>query len=112
MKKTALTFLSLLVGAMSYAQISNAPIQKSEIRTKTTTAVVKPMLTLEEAIKNHDYPVLKNSGNPDKDYKEAKLVWKKQNPELYGKLFPSTLNRSNSPKSKLSPGSFGPSIVK
>ncbi len=46
-------------------------------------------ISLEEAIKNHGFPVKTNSGNSLKDkqdYKAAKRAWVAQNPELHKKL--------------------------
>lgn len=47
------------------------------------------VLSHQEAVAEHGFPELKNTGNPLKDneiYRNEKLEWIKQNPELYKKM--------------------------
>jgi hypothetical protein len=47
------------------------------------------VLTHQEAVAEYGFPELKNTGNPLKDneiYRNEKLEWIKQNPELYKKM--------------------------
>lgn|GEM_PF-1252666 len=76
-KTSVLLTGALLVTCLAFGQKS--PDKPNAVQT----------LSLDDAIKNHGFPVKNNSGNAlrDKqDYKAAKRLWVAQNPELYKKL--------------------------
>lgn len=95
MKKPLLLLSMLVLGTVAMAQKLD-----SESKAKNT-------ITLEVAIKDHGYPVMKNTGNPDADYlahKQAKLDWKAKNPDLYNQLYPKTTSPKQSNRSKFKTG--------
>jgi hypothetical protein len=61
----------------------------------------KEAITLETAIKDFGFPQLKNTGNTQSDYEEyknAKIEWIKNNPNIYEQMFPKTIQPANTEK--------------
>jgi|GEM_PF-1217228 len=84
--------------------------QQTESKPKT-----KDVLTHEAAVRNHGYPVMKNTGNPNADYlsyKNAKIEWKAKNPGLYKQMHPKKSSSSTSARRNYKKGLQKSSINK
>jgi hypothetical protein len=82
----------LLLSLLAFGTAAMA--QKLEPQSKTKNA-----LSHEVAVRDHGYPVMKNTGNPDADYlayKQAKLEWKAKNPALHSQMYPKTKSAKSS----------------
>lgn len=103
MKKVILTsFMALMLfgGMNAFAQTGAKPTTtKGNAKTKPVPAnasvaqkkkaQAKAGLTLQQLQKDHGFPVLVNTGNPEADqkkYKAAKDEWIRKNPDLYKQM--------------------------
>ncbi len=76
----------LIIGSTAFSQTVEKPNQKENVIVSESE---QEILTMEKAIKDHGYPIQKNSGNADADYleyKKAKDQWIANNPEIYKQM--------------------------
>lgn len=81
---------------------------------KKTSAVASQPITFETLVTEYHFPVMQNTGNPEKDqqtYKLAKGKWISENRELYRRYHAQFAVPNQEPR-KVSQPSFGESAAK
>lgn len=108
MRKLLLLMSFALLSQVAYSQLSSTKVVEPKSNKEEIKIGSENVLSINNAIKDYNYPQLKNTGNKDADYaeyKKAKDSWIAKNPDLYIQM-QTPINRgsvstSNSNKKKI-----------